>query len=106
MSDDNDARPSGVVEQQLISDGGIAVGSYSDLEHTAEQPIDRNPSIPCRICNESFSWKDYWKDRITGDEHDPREVPFECDECKAGIAKMRRRLSDNSSLDKWGGCDG
>jgi len=84
------------------TDGGVAVGSYDDLQPEPEQPIDRNPSVACRICGESHGWMDYWKSRVTGRERDPRDVPVECDDCRAEIERIRRRLSKNASLDQWG----
>ncbi|WP_066418979.1 hypothetical protein [Halorubrum aethiopicum] len=90
-------------EQGLLTDGGMAVGSYDDLQPEPEQPIDRNPSMPCEICGESFTWLDYWKDRILDGDGDPSEASFWCDDCEAEIETTRRRLSNNASLDEWVG---
>lgn len=92
-------------EADLMSDGGVAVGSYGDLEPDRGQPVDRNPSVECRICGESFHWGDYWAPRIF-DAENPEDVPLWCDDCEEEIQTLRRRLSDNEDLSQWGGGDG
>lgn len=84
-----------------MTDGGIAVGSYEDLGPREDQPVDRNPSLSCRICGESYKWQDYWKERILSQDADPREVPLWCDECEEEIEELRRLRSENADLSEW-----
>lgn len=95
MSGDN------YLHNSLRTDGGVRVGTFDDL-HVVEQPIDRNPSIACEICGEPYNWQDYWKDRVLDGDGDPSEASVWCDESKAEIQTLRRRLSDNAKLFEWG----
>lgn len=79
--------------------GGVAVGSYEDLE-PGPAPIDRNPSLPCEICGELHNWQDYWKERILSTE-DPENALFWCDSCSREIEDLRKRLSNNTKLNEW-----
>lgn len=81
--------------------GGIAVGSYQDLEPRPEQPIDRNPRLPCRICGAAFGWQDYWKPRVLAGDQDPRDEDLWCDDCTDEIETLWQRRSENHRLDAY-----
>lgn len=91
----------GQQQTQLLTDGGLAVGSFEDLEPDRGQFVDRNASMPCEICRESFAWQDYWKDRILSADCDHRDAELWCDDCTEEIQSLRRRLSKNSRITEW-----
>jgi len=70
-----------------------------------QDAIDRNPSLPCGECGESFNWQDYWEARIIeGDRVDEPNNPDEtwrCDECHEAHERRKRRKQKNKQLTEF-----
>jgi hypothetical protein len=79
----------------------VAIGTYNDLQPEPAQPVDRNPSIPCERCGESYNWQDYWEDRLSDD---PREQAFWCESCWGELieqARIERYAKEHHQLTEW-----
>jgi len=77
----------------------ISIGTFDDLQPDRPQPIDRNPSLPCERCGNSYNWQDYWKDRFSK----PDGV-FWCDSCWGEFieeAWYDRHERDHKTFGEW-----
>lgn len=70
------------------------VGTQPELQPDT-RPIDRNPSIACEHCGESWSYRDYWEGRWSLDGQAHVTV---CDECLERLDHWHDRLTKNHSL--------
>jgi len=53
-----------------------------NIKNERRGAIDRNPSIDCPECGESYGYKEYWMPRyVDGVECHPRQLRWICDDC-------------------------
>jgi hypothetical protein len=56
------------------------------------RPVDRNPSIACHNCGESYNYQEYWEPRyVEGMDWNLNEVCWLCDECLEEMYEWYRR---------------
>lgn len=60
---------------------------------------DPNPSIPCQMCEESYAYQDYWKERYVDVENgNPHQDTWVCDECheraRDWLERQKRKRSN------------
>jgi len=67
--------------------------------------IDRNPSIECEECENSYNYQDYWESRyVKGKEWNPAAVYWICDNCLEQMyAWHERRVKErqHKALTEW-----
>jgi len=71
------------------------------------RPIDRNPSIECRGCGESYRYQEYWMPRyVDGVDCHPRQLTWFCDECMDRFNEWRQQQEherQHITLGEWSG---
>jgi len=69
------------------------------------RPIDRNPSIDCDECDQSYYYQDYWQERyVEGKGWDPHKVHWLCDDCLDSMYEWyntRKREEEHKTLQEW-----
>jgi hypothetical protein len=80
----------------------IYVGTHPELQPDT-RPIDRNPTIACEHCGESWGYQDYWHGRWSLDGQSHVTV---CDECLKRLDDWHNRMVQNRSLSEFAPGDG
>jgi len=83
----------------------ISVGTFEDLQPQPERPIDRNPSIPCGVCNDCYNYQDYWERRyVKNKAWNPATVIWICDSCREQMndwKETRMKEREHKQLTEW-----